>query len=236
MGVAGYEIYRDGGAAPLATVGRDTLSYADATVAPSTAYSYTVRARDAAGNASPASTPATVTTPAEGTGTTQTIAADADAYVDAGAPSTPSGTSSRLLVDGSPVRHGYLRFTVGGGPGTVQRATLRVYATDGTDNGPQVYATGTGWTEAGLTWATRPAPSGTASDNKGANGGRFRHRPLDGTVPARYYCPPGQYHKRQHPTRRTDGKRLVAGVGHARGSEQGRADSRVPPRRRPQSR
>ncbi|HKF90153.1 MAG TPA: DNRLRE domain-containing protein [Acidimicrobiia bacterium] len=58
--VTQYQVYRDG--ALLATTGNVT-TYADTTAAAATAYSYTVRALDGAGNASPMSAPASVTTP-----------------------------------------------------------------------------------------------------------------------------------------------------------------------------
>jgi hypothetical protein len=59
IGVTGYEIYRDG--TLLAAVGAVT-SFTDTTVSPSTPYEYSVRAKDAEGNASPLSSPASVTT------------------------------------------------------------------------------------------------------------------------------------------------------------------------------
>jgi chitodextrinase len=60
--VTGYRIYRDG--ALLTTRTGTGTTYADATVAPSTTYSYEVTALDAAGNESPRqATPASVTTP-----------------------------------------------------------------------------------------------------------------------------------------------------------------------------
>jgi chitodextrinase len=58
VGVAGYRIYRDGnevGTSP-------STSYSDSGLSPSTTYTYTVRAYDAAGNSSAASDPATTTT------------------------------------------------------------------------------------------------------------------------------------------------------------------------------
>ena len=61
VGVAGYRVYRGG--TLLATVVGAT-SYVDATVAGKTAYSYTVSAYDAAGNASKPSVASPVTTPA----------------------------------------------------------------------------------------------------------------------------------------------------------------------------
>jgi fibronectin type 3 domain-containing protein len=59
VGVTGYEVYRDGDL--LTRTGPET-SYVDGSVAAGTTYSYTVRALDAAGNASPASDPATART------------------------------------------------------------------------------------------------------------------------------------------------------------------------------
>lgn len=59
VGVAGYTVYRGG-----VSIGTSTVtSFSDTTVAPSTAYSYTVDAFDAAGNHSAQSTALPVTTP-----------------------------------------------------------------------------------------------------------------------------------------------------------------------------
>jgi hypothetical protein len=60
-GVTRYEIIRDG--APLASVGGSATKYQDTTVDPSTSYSYTVEAFDAANNGSGPSAAATATTP-----------------------------------------------------------------------------------------------------------------------------------------------------------------------------
>ncbi len=68
VGVTGYEIYRETTSTPtvpatlLATVTTVT-SYSDTTATAGTSYSYTVKAKDAAGNVSAASTAAPVTTP-----------------------------------------------------------------------------------------------------------------------------------------------------------------------------
>jgi uncharacterized repeat protein (TIGR03806 family) len=64
-GVAGYRVFRNGGATPIATV--TTLSYSDTGLTAATQYTYTVRAFDRAtptANESAASAAATVTTPA----------------------------------------------------------------------------------------------------------------------------------------------------------------------------
>jgi parallel beta-helix repeat protein len=63
VGVTGYDIFRNG--APLTSVGAVT-AYSDTTTSPATTYTYQVRARDAAGNASGLSNTATATTPASG--------------------------------------------------------------------------------------------------------------------------------------------------------------------------
>jgi glucose/arabinose dehydrogenase len=63
-GISGYRVFRDGGAAPVTTVA--TTSYTDTGLTPSTAYTYTVMAVDAAAtpNVSAASAGASATTPA----------------------------------------------------------------------------------------------------------------------------------------------------------------------------
>jgi RHS repeat-associated protein len=71
IGVTRYAIYRGG--VPLTSVAGGVTSFTDWSVAPSTAYSYTVSAADAAGNTSAQSTSGNVTTPAAGT----TYASDA---------------------------------------------------------------------------------------------------------------------------------------------------------------
>lgn len=68
VGVAGYRIFRNGSATALTTV--TTTTYSDTSVVASTAYSYTVRAFDAAGNESGASGAGNATTPAAPVGDT----------------------------------------------------------------------------------------------------------------------------------------------------------------------
>ena len=75
VGVTGYTIYRNG--TSIGTVGGSTLSYQDTKVQPSTTYSYTVDAFDAAGHHSAQSDPAVVTTPAGGGGGGGTLVAAA---------------------------------------------------------------------------------------------------------------------------------------------------------------
>src|SRR5919106_4307479 len=79
VGVTGYEIFRNGSF--LQSVGAVT-SYSDTTVSPSTAYTYRVRAKDAASNFSNLSDPASATTPAA---------------PDTEAPTTPTGLSATAV-------------------------------------------------------------------------------------------------------------------------------------------
>ena len=62
IGVTNYDIYR--GSTLAGTVTGSSLTFQDTTVSPSTTYSYTVKARDAANNASNPSNTFTITTPA----------------------------------------------------------------------------------------------------------------------------------------------------------------------------
>jgi hypothetical protein len=52
--------------------------------------------------------------------------------------------------------------------GEVKEAKLRVFAPNGTGDGPAVHPTSSGWTESQLTWNTKPAATGPAVANTGA--------------------------------------------------------------------
>src|SRR5918993_96835 len=126
--------------------------------------------------ASQTSTPtATATIPP---GNTFTFAANADARVAQLNPSTNYGNATTLQADGNSgeMQISYIRFTTSGMSGSIQSAKLRIFCTtNGTANGPAVQLANNNWIESGtggVTWNNRPAPSGSASDNKtviGAN-------------------------------------------------------------------
>ncbi|MGH2978545.1 MAG: DUF7594 domain-containing protein, partial [Solirubrobacterales bacterium] len=122
VGVTGYRVYR--GSSEIAALGT-TTSYTDTSVAGSTTYSYTVRSVDAAGNLSDPSNTASATTPATAI---VTVPPEADALVNAGAPTTNYATAKLRTDGGSTPEESFLRFTVGGVAGSVQSAKLRVYA------------------------------------------------------------------------------------------------------------
>ena len=90
VGVTGYDVYRG-----AALVGSTTgTAYTDTGLTASTAYSYTVKARDAAGNASAASAVLNVTTPGGGSGPAVPFGSHLRPYV-AGT-LKPSGTQATL--------------------------------------------------------------------------------------------------------------------------------------------
>lgn len=96
-----------------------------------------------------------------------TVNAEADATVAAQTPAVALGSETTLTSDGDPSRAAYLRFTVPATVGTVRAATLRLYVTNPTWNGPRVLATSASWSEATVTYANRPAPVGATLDDLG---------------------------------------------------------------------
>ncbi|MWC29711.1 fibronectin type III domain-containing protein [Paenibacillus sp. MMS18-CY102] len=90
VGVVGYEIYRDGTLAGTST----TNSFGNTGLTASTSYSYTVKAKDAAGNVSAASSAVNVTTLAAGTGGTLFYNVDGNtgAYLEAETYTSKNGT------------------------------------------------------------------------------------------------------------------------------------------------
>jgi hypothetical protein len=141
-------------------------SYADNGLAVGTYY-YKVVARDAAGNSSPASAqaPATITDPGS-VPTVVTLTPTADAYGNAGAPSTNYGTSSSLASRGTSGYASYLRFVLPTAPAgkTLTGATLRLTSSSDPTAGSidvQTFSIAADtWTESTLTWTGRPAVTG----------------------------------------------------------------------------
>ena len=178
VGVAGYTVYR-GGTAIATTSGPSATTYSDTSVAPSTTYTYTVDAFDAAGNHSPPSAAASVTTPASNLQTI-TLNPTADTYIDSANPSANHGTSTQIRVDGSPLVYSYLKFDLSSVPGTITSLTLNVYATSSSGAGYAVRAVADNtWTESGLTWNNAP-PIGAA--DAGQSGAFAANTPTTVTV------------------------------------------------------
>jgi parallel beta-helix repeat protein len=92
----------------------------------------------------------------------------ADAHVRLARPTTNYGTNTSLMVAGGTASYeSYLKFTVSGLNNTVKSATLRLYVTNATVDGPAAFGTDPNWTETGLTWNNRPAITSIGMDDKG---------------------------------------------------------------------
>ena len=159
VGVTGYTLYRADLVDPLALLGSGTLTYQDTGLIANTTYTYTVLARDAAGNPSGTAGPASATTDAlPPPPPSQLILLPiADSYVDASNATANYGTLTQLRFDGSPVVQTYIMFDLSGVSATVVKATLRIYANTASTAGYTVGGTATTWTETGLTAGNAPA-------------------------------------------------------------------------------
>ena len=81
----------------------------------------------------------------------------ADAYISKPKPNSNYGASNMLRVYGGPLGASYLRFEIQGLPGTVKRATLRLYAHSESNDGIQVRAVSdNAWNESTITYGNAP--------------------------------------------------------------------------------
>jgi chitodextrinase len=96
VGVTSYVVYRNG--TQLAITGA-TTSYSDTTTLPLTNYQYEVQARDAAGNLSGLSTPASVTTPADTTPPTISVTAPSNGTLLSGLVTLAANATDAVAVD-----------------------------------------------------------------------------------------------------------------------------------------
>ncbi len=95
VGVTGYEVFQGAGTTPVATVTGTSATVSG--LAAATAYSFTVKARDAAGNRSAASSPVTATTSPTGGGGVTLPPANGVFDYQIGGPYTPA--ASTAIVD-----------------------------------------------------------------------------------------------------------------------------------------
>ncbi|MEV7096534.1 discoidin domain-containing protein [Amycolatopsis sp. NPDC051045] len=98
VGVAGYDVLRNGTAVATSA----TTSYTDTGLTPDTPYTYAVRARDTAGNASPASTPITVKTAAGSPGFVLAAAGDIAEHCTASSSSCAHVKTAKLVEQINP--------------------------------------------------------------------------------------------------------------------------------------
>ncbi len=91
--------------------------------------------------------------------TTLTILPSADAHVLKNTPNRNYGSANPLLVDGSPVARGYLKFAVSGiGSKTIVSAKLRLYAVDPSNSGGRLHrVSSTSWAETTIKWSNKPS-------------------------------------------------------------------------------
>jgi hypothetical protein len=142
--------------------------------------SFSYRVRDLGGLwAEATATVSVATQPAE-----LTVAAAADAYVDADRPTSNFGARTDLRLDSSPLQHTYLRFSVTGLGGVPPVETvLRVHAGTGLTAGFDVrLAAQGGWTESTLTWATAPGLGTVLATTGPVAAGSWVSVPLLGVV------------------------------------------------------
>lgn len=114
---------------------------------------------------------ATASSFCETAGETDTVTAEADAWVDQENPDTNNGGDDRILVRsfaaGANVRNtrGLVRFPLPtpGKSCAVGAATLRLHAVTASGQTLDVYRADASWTEGGVTWNTQPSTTGSAS-------------------------------------------------------------------------
>ncbi|MFY0572026.1 DUF7594 domain-containing protein [Archangium lansingense] len=88
------------------------------------------------------------------------VAPTDDGYVEEGQEQASSGVERKLVADNLSRRSAYLRFNVPALPGPVMQASLRLFALDGSTDGPKLYPTTTDLNENTLTWSQRPSITG----------------------------------------------------------------------------
>jgi chitodextrinase len=185
VGVAGYGVYVSGASVGASTNASFTFGNLDC----GTSYTFEVDSFDAAGNRSEralvtastapclSSVPALTTTVETLTGSENPAGAEsaslsfpalADARVQESAPTTNYGTSYLRADGGSdPDVESYLSFAVSRLDGPIRQATLRVYASSYTNDGPSAYATSSGWSESAIVWNSRRSRQGLPLADKG---------------------------------------------------------------------
>jgi trimeric autotransporter adhesin len=97
----------------------------------------------------------TVTSATPPGGDAQTFTAVADSYVNSSYTNSNYGRQTSVRASNS--HRPYVQFAVSGLSGAPAAARLRLYVTDPSPLGGDLYLVGNGWTETGITWANAPA-------------------------------------------------------------------------------
>ncbi|WP_432457784.1 LamG-like jellyroll fold domain-containing protein [Cellulomonas iranensis] len=170
-GVTGYDVHRstDPGFVPseATRVAQVTATTWTDTGLAIGSYTYRVVARDAAGNTGLPSDPATATVAPSTDPVTVVLAPTEDTWVNQSAPTTPQGTFNQLSArGGTPFQATYLKFDLPPAPAGLRLtgAALRVRTTTAASAGsvdPYTWQWAeSGWSQATLVYAGRPALSG----------------------------------------------------------------------------
>lgn len=113
-------------------------------------------------------------TEGSGGGGTFTFNPVEDARVKSSSPTRNYGSDDELrLRAGNPEYRSFLKFDVSGLSGSVSTATMRLYVTDGSVEGGEIYSVsnnysgGGSWSEAGLTWSNAPDMGGAELSSVG---------------------------------------------------------------------
>jgi len=97
-----------------------------------------------------------------GSGDTVTFQAVADARVKSTSPTSNYGGETTLRIKSDDIAwRSFVRFDVTGLSGSVTRATLRLWVSDGSRDGGTIFPVTSAWAETELTWQNAPALSGT---------------------------------------------------------------------------
>ncbi len=103
-----------------------------------------------------------------------TFPASADTYVDKDAPSENFGSEIHMEADKDGPTQAWMLFDITGLDGEVERATLRLWVVNGTDDAPELwYSPNMFWTEDELTWVNRPAVDSLVSNHAGIEEGTW---------------------------------------------------------------
>jgi phosphatidylinositol-3-phosphatase len=121
---------------------------------------------------------------ARATSATSRFSPSADAYVSQAKPTSNFGTATTLRTDASPkLERSYLRFDVTQLPGSVTKATLRLYADNRDRSGYTVRSVAsTDWSEDGITYANAPQPDAVVAASSAVARGSWTSVDVTGLV------------------------------------------------------